>query len=90
MKDQRGGEKVLEVAQLLTEFAALAGRWENHVLAATLLLAFEMELAGHTRFVDGVTFLGHAVIFFLRVLRVLFANHFTYIETCWDSTQNLS
>jgi hypothetical protein len=40
MKDQRGGEKVLEIAQLLPELAALAGRWENHVLATTLCLAF--------------------------------------------------
>jgi hypothetical protein len=93
MKDQWGGEKVLEIAQLLPEFAALAGRGENHVLATTLLLTFEVALAGDTRFVDGITFLGHAVVFFLRVLRVLgvlFRVLFTYIETCWQSTQLLS
>jgi hypothetical protein len=87
MKDQRRGEKVLEVAQLLPKFAALAGRWENHVLAATLLLAFEVALAGDTGLVDGVTFVRHAVILFVLFL---FAIHFTYIETCWDSTQLLS
>jgi hypothetical protein len=94
MKDQWGGEKVLEIAQLLPEFAALAGRGENHVLATTLCLAFEVALAGDTRFVDGVTFLSHAVVFFLRVLRALVGVlprvHFTYIETCWQSTQLLS
>jgi hypothetical protein len=92
MKDQWGGEKVLEIAQLLPEFAALAGRGENHVLATTLLLTFEVALAGDTRFVDGVTFFGHAVV--LRALGVLFRVlvrvHFTYIETCWQSTQLLS
>jgi hypothetical protein len=62
---------------------------ENHVLAATLLLAFEVTLAGDTRLVDGVTFLGHAVVLFLRVLGVLFVIHFTYTETCWYSIQLL-
>jgi hypothetical protein len=92
MKDQWGGKKVLEIAQLLPEFAALAGRWENHVLAAALCLAFEVVLAGDTRFVDGVTFFGHAVVrgvFFILFLRVLFAVLFPYIETCWQSTQLL-
>jgi hypothetical protein len=89
MKDQWGGEKVLEVAQLLPEFAALTRGRENHVLAAALLLTFEVALAGDTGLVDGVTFFGHAVV--LGVLfRVLFAIHFTYIETCWQSTQLLS
>jgi hypothetical protein len=54
------------------------------VLAVTLLLTFEVALAGDTRFVDGVTFLGHAV-----VGGVLFLFHFTYIEICWHSTQLL-
>jgi hypothetical protein len=95
MKDQRGGEKVLEIAQLLPEFAALTGRWENHVLTTTLLLTFEVALAGDTGLVDGVTFFGHAVVLrvlvrVLRVLGVLFTIHFTYIETCWQSTQLLS
>jgi hypothetical protein len=68
MKDQRGGEKVLEVAQLLPDFAALAGRRENHVLTTTLCLAFEVALAGDTGLVDGVTFLSHAVVLFLLFL----------------------
>jgi hypothetical protein len=56
------------------------------VLATALLLALEVVLAGDTRFVDGVTFLSHAVGLFHLFRGV----HFTYIETCWDSTQLLS
>jgi hypothetical protein len=41
------------------------------VLATTLLLTFEVALAGDTRFVDGITLLSHEVVLFLRVLRVL-------------------
>jgi hypothetical protein len=69
----------------------LAGRWENHVLTTALLLALEVALAGHARFVDGVTFLGHAVVggVLFLLLAVLFAVHVTYIETCWHSTQLL-
>jgi hypothetical protein len=80
----------LEIAQLLPEFAALPRGWENHVLAATLLLAFDVALAGDTGLVDGVTFLGHAVVLLLSLLGVLFAIHLTYIiEACWDSAQLL-
>jgi hypothetical protein len=45
-------------------------------------LTFEVVLTGDTRFVDGVTFLGHAVLLFGAV-------HFAYIETCWHSTHLL-
>jgi hypothetical protein len=50
------------------------------VLATTLLLAFEVALAGDTGLVDGVTFLGHAVVGGVRFVCFLFTVHFTYSE----------
>jgi hypothetical protein len=73
--------KSWEVAQLLPELATLAGGWKNHVLATALCLTYEEALAGDARFVDGVKFLGHAVVGGVR-FGVLFTVHFTYIETC--------
>jgi hypothetical protein len=48
-----------------------------------------LALSGDTRLVDGVTFLGHAVVGGVLFVRFLFAIHLTYIETCWYSTQLL-
>jgi hypothetical protein len=56
------------------------------VLPTTLRLTLEVALVGHTRFVDGITFLGHAVVGEVRFGAV----HFTYIEACWYSTQLFS
>jgi len=51
------------------------------------LFTFEMALTGHARFIDGVTFFGHTIVFFCFIFfRVLFRTILFYIDTCWYST----
>jgi len=53
MKHQRRGEKLFEVAQLLSGFTALPRGREIHTLTSSLLLTPKIKLTGHARLVDG-------------------------------------